>query len=159
MAFNFNADDIFEIAEKIEENGSAFYNKAAETISNEHFKKLLSGLSLMEDEHRKTFSSMRASLSDMEKKPTVFDPMNESALYLKALADLRVFHQIQIDMSSVESTLFYAINAEKDSIVFYDAMKGFVPDRLGKEKIDNIINEEKKHLQLLGNELIALKKQ
>jgi rubrerythrin len=159
MAFNFNADDIFEIAEKIEENGAAFYNQASEKISNEHFKKLLSELSFMEDEHRKTFSAMRASLSDKEKDPTVFDPMNESALYLKALADLRVFHQLQIDMSSIESTLFYAINAEKDSIVFYDAMKSFVPDRLGKEKIDNIINEEKKHLQVLGNELIALKKQ
>jgi rubrerythrin len=159
MAFNFNADDIFEIAEKIEENGATFYNQASTKISNEHFKKLLSGLSFMEDEHRKTFSAMRASLSDKEKEPTVFDPMDESAVYLKALADLRVFHQLQIDMTSIESTLFYAINAEKDSIVFYDAMKGFVPDRLGKEKIDKIINEEKKHLQVLGNELIALKKQ
>jgi rubrerythrin len=158
MAFDFSADDIFEIAEQIEENGALFYKNASEKMSNARFKKLLNELSTMENEHRQTFSSMRALLSDKEKEPTVFDPMNESARYLKALADLRVFYQKQVDITTIESTILYAINAEKDSIVFYDAMKGFVPDRLGRAKIDNIINEEKKHIELLGRELIALKK-
>ncbi|MBF0205078.1 MAG: rubrerythrin, partial [Desulfamplus sp.] len=29
MAYNFNADEIFKVAIRIEENGAAFYRKAA----------------------------------------------------------------------------------------------------------------------------------
>ncbi len=158
MAFDFNADDIFQIAEQIEENGMQFYKRASETISDPHFKKLLLDISAMENEHRQIFSSMRSSLSDREKAPTVFDPMDESARYLKALADLRVFYQKQVDITSIESTLLFAINAEKDSIIFYEAMRGFLPERLGKGKIDDIINEEKKHIEVLGKELVGFKR-
>jgi rubrerythrin len=45
---------------------------------------------------------------------------------------------------------------EKDSIVFYVGIKDLVPEKLGKNKIDNIIDEEKKHILLLANELAAL---
>ncbi len=157
MAFNFNADEIFQMAEEIEQNGAAFYKEASESVSDKRYKKLLSDLSLMELEHYKTFSSMHSSLSDKEKEPAVFDPMNESVMYLKALADTQVFYKKQIDTSSIKSVLLNAIGMEKDSIVFYVGIKDMVPERLGKGKIDNIINEEKKHIRLLVQELTALK--
>lgn len=158
MAFDFNADDIFQIAEQIEENGALFYRKASEAVTDEHYKKLLTELSAMEIDHRKIFAAMRADLAGREKGATVFDPMDESAQYLKALADLRVFHEKQIDMSSIKSVLLSALGAEKDSIVFYLGMKDLVPEKLGKEKIDAIIDEEKKHIKLIGGELLALGK-
>jgi rubrerythrin len=158
MAFDFNADDVFEIAEQIEENGASFYLKASEKISDERLKKLFTDLSSMEIDHRKTFSSMRKSLSEKEKRPTVFDPVDESARYLKALADLRIFYGKQAESFSIESILLNAIIAEKDSIVFYIGMKDIVPHSLGRDKIDRIINEEKKHLQLLVSELGDLNK-
>jgi rubrerythrin len=158
MAFDFNADDIFKIAEQIEENGAAFYNKASEVIQDAHYKKFLLDLSTMEVFHKKIFADMRASLSEKERVPTVFDPLDESVLYLKSLADMRVFYQKQMDTSSIEAILMSAITAEKDSIVFYLGMRDLVPEKLGKGKIDTIINEEKKHIQMLGSELLALKK-
>ncbi len=157
MAFDFNADDIFKMAEQIEENGAEFYRNAAETIADAHYKKLLTQLSAMEVEHKKTFTAMRAALSGKEKEATVFDPMDESVQYLKALADLRVFYEKQIDISSIKGVLMSALGAEKDSIVFYLGMKDLVPDRLGKDKIDAIIDEEKKHIRVIGGELLALK--
>ena len=156
MTFNFNADEIFKMAEEIEKNGAAFYKEASESISDERFKKLLSGLASMELDHYRTFSSMHSSLSDKEKEPTVFDPMNESVMYLKALADTEVFYKKQLDTSSIKSILLTAIGMEKDSIVFYVGLKDMVPEKLGKNKIDNIISEEKKHIRLLANELAAL---
>jgi rubrerythrin len=153
MAFDFDADDVFEIAEQIERNGASFYLKASEKISDGRLKKLLADLSSMETDHLKTFSSMRKSFSQKEKHATAFDPTNESARYLKALADLRVFYEKQVEPFSIESILLNAIIAEKDSIVFYVGMKDIVPQSLGRDKIDKIINEEKKHLHLLAREL------
>ncbi len=158
MAFDFNADDVFEIAEQIEENGAVFYNKASAAMTDPHYKKFLADLAVMEVDHKKTFADMRAALSEKEKKPTVFDPNDESVLYLKSLADLRVFYKKDMDTSSMENILKAAIEAEKDSIVFYVGMKDMVPEKLGKDKIDAIINEEKKHIVMLGQELLSLKK-
>lgn len=158
MAFDFNADDVFEIAGQIEKNGAEFYQKASETIPDARYKKFLLDLATMELFHEKTFAEMRAALSEKEKQPTVFDPNDEAVLYLKALADMRVFYQKQIDLSSIEAILMAALAAEKDSIVFYLGMKDLVPEKLGRDRIDAIINEEKQHVRLLGSELIDLKK-
>ena len=34
MSYDFNADEIFEIAEQIERNGAKFYRNAAESIAD-----------------------------------------------------------------------------------------------------------------------------
>ena len=73
---------------------------------------------------------------------TVFDPDGEAALYLRALADTRVFFEKEIDVTSLKKILKSAIEAEKDSIVFYLGMKEAVPEKLGKGRLDDIIREE-----------------
>ena len=156
MGYVFNADEIFEMAEQIERNGASFYRKSAESIADTVAKKLLLNLAAMEDEHEKIFADLRAGLSEKEKVATVFDPEGEISLYLRALADTRVFFEKKIDASSMEDILKEAILAEKDSIVFYLGMKEMVPDNFGKAKIDAIIKEEMTHIQLLSKELVAL---
>jgi rubrerythrin len=47
-----------------------------------------------------------------------------------------------------------AIEAEKDSIVFYLGMKEAVPDNLGKGRLDHIIREEMGHVRLLSKRLV-----
>ena len=158
MTYNFNADEIFEMAEQIERNGASFYRRSAESIADPAEKKLLLDLAAMEDEHEKTFADLRAGLSEKEKFTNLFDPEGETALYLRALADIRVFFEKKIDMSSMEEILKEAILAEKDSIVFYLGMKEMVPVNSGKTKIDAIIKEEMAHIKLLSSKIIALKK-
>ena len=158
MSYNFNADEIFEMAEQIERNGASFYRNAAESIDDPNEKKLLLDLAAMEDEHEKTFADLRAGLSDQEKTATVFDPEGETALYLRALADARVFFEKKIDATSMEEILKEAILAEKDSIVFYLGMKEMVGETFGQTKIDAIIKEEMAHIKLLSGKLVALKK-
>jgi len=158
MNYDFNADEIFEMAEQIERNGASFYRRSAESITEPAEKKLLLDLAAMEDEHEKTFADLRAGLSEKEKFTTLFDPEGETALYLRALADTRVFFKKKIDMSSMEEILKEAILAEKDSIVFYLGMKEMVPVHLGKTKIDAIIKEEMAHIKLLSSKIVALKK-
>ncbi len=155
MSYDFNADEIFEMAEQIERNGALFYRKSAESIADPGAKKLLLDLAAMEDEHEKTFADLRAGLYEKEKAATVFDPEGETTLYLRALADIRVFFEKK-DTSSIEDILKEAILAEKDSIVFYLGMKEMVPENFGKAKIDAIIKEEMTHIKLLSKELVAL---
>jgi len=167
MSYDFSADEIFEMAEQIERNGARFYRKMAENISDKSIRELLLDFAAMEDDHERVFASMRADLSDKEREPRVFDPEDEAALYLRALADLRVFNEkaedgfvLPEDLPESEKGIKVfreAIKQEKDSIVFYLGMKGLVPENLGREKIDSIIKEEMKHIRLLSNKLASLK--
>jgi rubrerythrin len=158
MSYDFTADDIFEMAEQLERNGAKFYRDAAENAGDASAKELLTGLAAMEDAHEKTFAQLRAELTDKEKSATVFDPRGESVLYLRALADTRVFFKKEMEVSSMENILKSAITAEKDSILFYLGMKDLVPDKFGKDRLDEIIREEMGHIRILSKELISLKK-
>ncbi len=158
MVYDFSADNIFEMAEQMERNGAKFYRKSAENAADPSVKKLLLQIAEMEDAHEKTFAALRAGLNGEEKKATVFDPEGESVLYLRAMADTKVFFEKEIDVSSIKDVFKAAILAEKDSIVFYLGMKDLVPDKLGKNKLDVIIKEEMGHIRILSNELIALNK-
>jgi rubrerythrin len=158
MDYALNADEIFEMAEQIERNGATFYRSASERIERASSKKLLHNLAAMEVEHERIFASLRAQLTDKEKKTNVFDPEEETILYLQALADAQVFQKKEIDVTSEEKILEGAIGAEKDSIVFYLGMKNMIPEDLGKTRIEGIIREEMAHLRLLNAELVALKR-
>ena len=160
MSYDFNADEVFEMAEQIERNGVRFYLEAAENISDASVRQLFLDLAAMEAEHEKVFASMRADLPDEEREPTVFDPEGEAALYLRALADLQVFGKegeedfiLSGDLpeqEKIRKILWVAIGLEKESIVFYLGIKELVPARFGKDKIDKIIREEMGHIRLLS---------
>lgn len=158
MSFDFSANEIFEIAEEIERNGAKFYRKIAQKVTNPYKKQLLNDLASMEDDHEKTFKSLRSKLSMNEKIQTTFDPEGESERYLRALADTRIFYEKKVDTDSMEDILKSAITAEKDSIVFYLGIKDVVPEHLGKQKLDEIIREEMNHISLLSKELLELNK-
>ena len=157
MMYDFSADDIFEMAQTLEQNGAAFYRDAAAQVSDADAKTMLEELASMEDEHEATFKAMRAQLSAEEKQSTVFDPEGDSAQYLKALADTRVFFEKEIDLTSIREILKSAIEAEKDSIVFYLGMRDMVPEKMGREKMDDIIKEEMSHIRILSRELVKHK--
>jgi rubrerythrin len=153
MSYDFNADDVLEMAEQLERNGGKFYRTAAENTDDPANKEFLLELAAMEHQHEKIFKAMRAELSEKEKESTVFDPEGEAALYLKALADTRVFFEKEINVKSMLEILKSAIMAEKDSIVFYLGMKEAVAEGLGKGRIDHIIKEEMGHIKLLSRKL------
>lgn len=158
MAYDFNADEVFAMAEQIERNGLKFYQSAAAAIEDAAHKELLHKLAAMEADHEAVFTGMRADLSDMEKQGTTYDPDQEEEQYLRALADTRIFFKKKIDFTSMKDILTSAIAAEKDSIVFYLGMKEMVPPKWGADKLDLIIKEEMNHITILARELAVLDK-
>jgi rubrerythrin len=154
MYHKFNAKEILEMAEKIEQNGYRFYRQAAADVKDESIKKFLLELADMEVAHEKVFQEMKTRLSDQEKAEVVFDPFEETIAYIQALADTRVFYEKEIDTTSVEAVLMAGIAAEKESIVFYLGMKDMVPAGQGKDKIESIIKEEMQHIRVINNQLM-----
>ena len=164
MGITFNADEIFEMAEEIERNGARFYRKAAEGAADKQIKKMLLDMAVMEDGHLETFEEMRKDLSDREKEPTVFDPDNEAALYLQEMADTHGYEgkiTPTKELTGRETTkeiLEIALNAEKESVIFYYGLRGMVPVKAGKAKIELILNEELVHITTLLKQLKTLPK-
>jgi rubrerythrin len=163
MGISFNANEIFEMAEQIERNGSSFYRRVAKSFKDANSCQKLLDLAAMEDEHERIFHAMRADLSGQEGVVSGFDPSGEAALYLQAIADSEVF-DVRKDPTerltgkeSLEEILLMAIGIEKDSIIFYQGIKEMVPERLGKDRVEAIIKEEMGHIITLSKELASLK--
>ncbi|MHC4076398.1 MAG: ferritin family protein [Planctomycetota bacterium] len=160
MAITFNADEIFEMAEEIERNGAKFYRRAAEKTSDKETRSLLGNLAEMEDGHLRVFEEMRKELSGREKEQDIFDPDNEAALYLQVMADTHGSEgkkspaEELTGTESIEDLLRIAINAEKDSVVFYTGLKGYVSAKAGKDKVEAIITEEISHITSLRQRLL-----
>jgi rubrerythrin len=153
----FNADEVFEMALQIERNGAKFYNTVAAKTAEPKVAALCRKLAEMEVQHGKMFEKMRTQLGGSETQPTTFDPEGETAMYLQAFADGKVF-DVHVDPSakltgreSSQQVLQTAIGLEKDSIVFYVGIKRMVPEGFGKDRLDAIIGEEMGHIRLLSD--------
>jgi rubrerythrin len=163
MGITFTADEIFEMAEQIERNGAEYYREAARNASDKDIKQMLLGMAAMEDGHLETFRQMRTELSGREKEPISFDPDNQGAMYLQAMADARGMEgrisptKKLTGNESPKEVFDIAINSEKDSVVFYLSLKDLVPVRAGREKIEEIILEELSHITSLLRKLKTLK--
>ena len=162
MSVQLNADEVFQMAEEIERNGARFYRKAADA-AEPAARDMLLGLGMMEDDHERTFAAMRAALPAEARTPMVFDPEDQTALYLRALADGYVF-DTRTDPSarltgqeSLADVLRTAIHLEKESIVFYEGMKLMVPVDAGQASVERIIREELGHITVLSGVLASRK--
>jgi rubrerythrin len=162
MAITFNADEIFEMAEQIERNAAGFYREAGEKTTDKAVQKLFGDLAEMEKNHAQIFQEMRAQLGSDEKEKDIFDPQNQSIMYLQTMADShgtegRKSRTEKLTGSeSMQDIYAIAINAEKDSVVFYTALKELVSKKAGSGWIENIIEEELGHLVLLKMQLANL---
>lgn len=162
MSIQFSADEIFEMAEEIERNGAKFYRKAAEKAPDSGARKYLLNMAAMEDGHLKTFADMRKSLTAAEREVTTYDPDDEAALYLDAMADShgtegkKSLTDELTGKESIEQIVRIAIRAEKDSVVFYSGLKSLVTQPSSRQKVEKIIAEELSHIATLSNKLREL---
>ena len=153
MSIVFNADEIFEMAIRIENNAADFYRKAASQQSDTENQKFLERLAGMEVQHRKIFTEMRTTLTEKEKDPKVFDPYDEISQYLAAMVDTMGGE----GSPSVADSLTGDESLEKDTILFYLGIKDMIPVQSGQDRIDEIIREERRHVIQLTNVLKKIK--
>lgn len=156
MAPVYNAGEILRIAEYIEKNGAEYYRKAASVVQVPEAAKLFSDIARMEDDHALTFAGMlhRLQKSTNDSFSPVDDTGDEDT-YLKNMASSYLFDNRGNPLEDMagnptpENILYYAVKKEQESVSFYLLMKESVPEILGKEWIDGIVNEELSHIKLL----------
>jgi rubrerythrin len=160
MKIYFNADEVFEMAEEIERQGARFYEKAATLFKEPEVKQMLTSLSGMEVGHEKLFSSMRARLLSDEYKG--YDPEEAAAAYIRAFTEGRVFDTKKnmcdslTPATTLRDVLGMAIQAEKNSILFYTGIMQILPEAKGRDAVEKIIIEEMKHVVSLTDKLESL---
>ena len=142
-----DVSEIYQFAIRIEENGIKFYSEFAKKTKNKKIKDLFSALSYAEVEHKKTFEKM---LSEIEKYEPQEAYPEEYFSYLKAYADGLIFDlkQLKEQQNKLKTTtqiLDFAIQREKDSILYYQEIKNLISEKQQKE-LEKIINEERKHM-------------
>ena len=163
MTIVFNADEIFEMAIRMEDNAADFYRKAASLQSDTENQKFLEGLANMEKQHQKIFAEMRTTLTEKEKDPKVFDPYDEVSQYLAAMVDTMggegspSVADSLTGNETLDEILRTAVGLEKDTILFYLGIKDLIPLQSGQNRIDEIIREERRHVIQLSNLLKKLK--
>jgi rubrerythrin len=152
MGISFNADEVFEMGMDIEQNGEAYYRKAAELTEDPEIKKIFEDLMTAEQAHYETFKKLRKNLPAKGTTPIVSDPDDQEYLYLDALVKSRLFNSVReaenvcADRCDPVSVLQGALTFEKDTILFFTEMKERTREDLGKTEIDRLIAEEREHV-------------
>jgi len=145
----FSIREIFDLAIQIEKNGEKFYRDALKKISNPSLRSLLEWLADEEVKHQSWFS---------ERKETVGTKVDDVELeemggtILQSILGDQSFSLKEADLSkidNVEELLQLAIEFEKDSILFYEMIGSFIEDAETSEKLNEIIEEENRHIELL----------
>lgn len=153
----FTSHEIFDLAVRIEENGEAFFRKAAAKMKEPSFKSLFEWMAEQEVKHKEWFSKRRdrADLiapTDVEKAGSdiLQDILGDQSFSLKE-ADLD-------QVSSVREILDLGIEFEKDTILFFEMILSIVVDEATGNGLKEIIEEEKRHIDLL-REKVGLDKE
>ncbi len=158
----FEATEAFEIALRIEQNGARFYKRAAASVPPGALRDVLAGLGAMEDDHEVRFEAMLARVAGGADAP-VFDPDDQTALYLCAMADGNVFgadedfDAVFAEGATPASILEVALAREKDAVVFFSALRESAKAARDQEAIGAIVREEVGHVGLIGRQLATLK--
>ena len=152
MSISFSGSELINIAIGIERRGIAFYESMVRSTKNAVACDVFQYLADMERHHVRIFQDMLGE-ADKYQLPETY--AGEYTAYLQALVDSAVFtddmvtSEMATRVGSDIEAMKLAINAEKDSILFYYEMKDIMPKR-AQLTVNKIIAEEKAHLRQLS---------
>lgn len=154
----FEPSEVFQFAIRIEENGEKFYRQMVQKFEDPKVKELFSYLADEEIKHKKTYEEMVSKIEKYEPFETF---PGEYFAYLRAYADKIIFTQKEFDeeiakIKDINTALDYAINAELNSILYYQEVKNLVSENQ-RSTIDKIIEEERRHFVKLSESKKTIK--
>lgn len=145
----FTLSEIIDLAIRIEKNGENAYRKAQEEVSNPSLASMLQWLAEEEVEHEKWFTQLKEKAATLAEDPKL-EEMGKAILQ-GVLGD-QTFSIKDADFSKTEdinSLLELSVEFEKDTVLFYEMLSAFIDDEETLSQLDKIIEEEKRHVQLL----------
>jgi rubrerythrin len=151
VAKEYSSSEIVEMGVQIEKNGRDFYNTVADNSKDEAVKNLFKFLAKEEEKHISAFKNV---LSGIESYFPMEAYTEEYFAYLSLLAGENIFTKnisakdVAKSMNSDVDAISFAIDREKDSILFYYEMQRVVlKDKKGA--VEELINQERDHFNKL----------
>ncbi|MBW1893006.1 MAG: ferritin family protein [Deltaproteobacteria bacterium] len=154
--------EVAKIACNIEVDGSDFYEEAARIADVGAAKETFMELARQEQEHLNTFRNMYRELDEKmggSEGSTGYLFDDEITKYLKVISEGIVF-PVGSDMKKwiseqhdVEAVVKFAIEMEKNSLLFYMEILSHSPFAYSREILQGIIQEEKSHIVMLSRML------
>jgi rubrerythrin len=145
----FAANELLDMAIKLEKNGEAVYRRAIEKVSKPELVALLVWMADEEVKHARFFSDLKLDLETKRANPFMEEMSRE--LFDDLMGD-KNFSLKEVDFSVINKTeelIAVFIEFEKDSVIFYKVLEPFVEDPFALENLKKIIEEENRHIQLL----------
>jgi rubrerythrin len=152
----FTLTEIIDLAIRIEKNGAKVYRKAGASVSDPSLASLLLWLTEEEANHEEWFNSLREGVDQTEEDPRL-EEMGKTVL--QGILGDQAFSMEEADFSKIEdvkSLLELSVEFEKDTILFYQMLSAFLEDEKTQSQLNQIIEEENHHVdvlkEFLGNE-------
>ena len=145
----FSANEILDMAIKLEKNGEAVYRNAIAKVAKPEFIGLLEWMADEEVKHAIFFSNLKLELETNRRHPFIDEMSRE--LFDDLLGD-KNFSLREVDFSLVETAdelIEIFVEFEKDSVIFYKVLEPFVEDPVAREQLKKIIEEENRHIEKL----------
>ncbi len=155
METKFNVFEIFQIAEKVEHDGAKFYLRAAELFDDSERRDIFYKLANWKAKHEKALAKRRKHFSEETGEFGTFDPDNYVLSNPHVMASLGAFatkpdlHRQMSGHEGKKEIFKAAIRRSKQAIVFYQGLKDFSRDPASRNTIEQIVEEEKKHIRIL----------
>jgi rubrerythrin len=144
-----NEVDVLKIAIGAEQEGHRFYTEAAGQYNDPQIKEMFLHLAAEEMDHIKTFQDIYKRVTKEEE----YSFYEESiSAYLRAISETAIFNTNGLtnyrvkNVSSVKEALLIGIQAEKDAILFYEAVQSHTKHERTRKVLARLIKEEVKHL-------------
>jgi rubrerythrin len=155
MNAKLSAFEILTMAEAIERDSIDFYRKAARRFDDEGRRKMFLLLAGWERKHQEVFSAMKRELANVLGESMTFDVsgfVSSNPQRLVGLASSAPGSESKRELTGKESKeeiLELAISRERNIVGFYYNLIGVMGDFIGTGKINDIIEEEKRHIGIL----------
>ena len=159
---NFNDEEALKIAMNVEEEGLEFYTTLMKNTKDRATREVFSKLVSDEKEHLARFQKAYLEITSSKSMVEGFEDYTVD-LYLKYLISTGIFarkgdaRRIANEVKTDIDALKIGIQAEKDSILYYNEATKNTRHPAGKKVFEQLVSEEKQHLRLLAEHLKALK--
>lgn len=150
----FSANEIVQLALQIERDGRAFYEEAERLAKQAEAKELFRNLAAEEAAHADSFRQ----IAEAQEVSSAEYQDEEAYAYMHALIDGRIFASPKEAFGQAlkgdhAALLRHAIGAEKETILFFQALRDVVREQ-DCALVDHIIAEEKYHVKCLSAALV-----
>jgi rubrerythrin len=151
MANVFKVSEIVDIGIEKEKARRDFYDLTSRQFPQKEMSELFLRLRDWETQHIEKFTRIRAGLDEAE--PVEAHP-GEFAAYMQSLVDEKLYREVSVENFSRNikgplDAIQYGIGFEKDAILFFNELRGFVSVEYQKV-INSLVDEEKQHIVYLS---------